>query len=106
MNTTIKNANKANFFKHFKVHVDSLASQTLEYQPESDSYDYTETDVYGETQFVRLLDDEESDNILDIEHTDENAFVDEMVEAFENVNRDVAKFIEVVQAKYEDQNKI
>lgn len=98
---------KVKFFELFKVEADSLASQRVMYNEESDAYEYINTDVYGETVDVRIerLDHPQT-AVLTLEDYDEQELVDELSELLASHNYDVDAFIQNVQKKYHVENDI
>lgn len=105
MNQTNKEvANKVKFFDTFEMETDALAALTMSYDEESNLLFHEATDVYGETTAVRLK--FENNEILELESTDEEGLASEFAELFAELNHDVKAFIETIQEKYKDENRI
>ncbi|WP_442637705.1 hypothetical protein [Rossellomorea marisflavi] len=96
--------NKVKFFDTFEMETDAIAALSLSYHPDEDMLFSDSTDVYGETMAVRLK--FKGNEILELEATDENALADEFAEIFAELNFEVKAFIETIQEKYKDENRI
>lgn len=105
MNQTNKEvANKVKFFDTFEMETDAIAALSLSYHPEEDMLFSDSTDVYGETMAVRLK--FENNEILELESTDEEGLASEFAELFAELNHEVKAFIETIQEKYKNENRI
>jgi hypothetical protein len=88
------------FFEAFKVEVDSMASQTLVYNEDINKVSYDDTDVYGETEIIRLQ-TEDGQYVIEFKGDGEIEQVEEWVVAFAELNYDVEAFIQKVQEEHQ-----
>ncbi|MEK5209121.1 hypothetical protein [Psychrobacillus sp. FSL H8-0510] len=92
-----------NFFKEFHVEVDSMATQTLCFA--DGKFTYEETDVYGETAFIRL-ETAERNSIVEFEGNQETEQVDAWAVAFDDLKQNVDAFITKVEEEHKENNLI